>query len=550
MEITHELMLDLQQTGVRQTIYAKRGDSMTRTAKIRLFDGGTEFTVPSGTILQIAYAKSDGKGGLYDTMPDKSSACTASGNIVTAKLHPQMFTVAGLVACELRILTGSGEQLSTFTWFIAVQQSATDGCKSEDYYNFATLDGVKQDIGDLSDLNTSVKNSLVAAINSVYATADTISKRYIVGVNGKQRDVSGNVEIAAEDINAQVAEINYQGDVQGALAALATMPALPIARASSGDGAAYTAMNQSSGAELPTVSSANSDEQISAVGKGRQIVFVPYTENRSNAPTLQLNGGEIIPIRLRAPKKQGGSITAPDATLPVPVGALMRGVPYTMTFCGKYWLIDSQIAQFTQSEANLLTKYAKFWRGLTEGDSVAFPVVNTQDGMGGEIAAATVERTAEEVDAANGDVAIPTVEKVEEMIRKDITADYAAWSPESGTEKTVENYAKTLPDGSYRIADDTIGRYEIDVFTVVNGQQWRSIRDYTDEFCYYSVFCGETLSIYVDSETGAVQVGGRTMLTNDNIPLPTAADAGKALMATSDSHAKWTAVVNAEEVAV
>lgn len=140
MEIMHELMLDLQQTGTRQVMYAKRGDSLTRTAKIRLYDGGTEFSVPSGTILQIAYAKSDGKGGLYDTMPDNNQACTASGNVVTAKLHPQMFTVAGLVACELRLLTGNGEQLSTFLWYIAVQTSATDGIESEDYYNFATLD--------------------------------------------------------------------------------------------------------------------------------------------------------------------------------------------------------------------------------------------------------------------------------------------------------------------------------------------------------------------------------------------------------------------------
>lgn len=229
MEITHELMLDLQQTGVRQTIYAKRGDSMTRTVKIRLFDGGTEFAVPSGTILQIAYAKSDGKGGLYDTMPDKSSACTASGNIVTAKLHPQMFTVAGLVACELRILTGSGEQLSTFTWFIAVQSSATDGIKSEDYYNFATLDGVKNDIGDMSKLNTSVKDSLVAAINSVYSTVDTISKRYISGVNGKQRDASGNVQITGADIETRISTIGYQGSIDGALESIAKRKYLPVA---------------------------------------------------------------------------------------------------------------------------------------------------------------------------------------------------------------------------------------------------------------------------------------------------------------------------------
>lgn len=415
MEITHELMLDLQQTGVRQTIYAKRGDSMTRTAKIRLFDGGTEFTVPSGTILQIAYAKSDGKGGLYDTMPDKSSACTASGNIVTAKLHPQMFTVAGLVACELRLLTGSGEQLSTFTWFIAVQPSATDGCKSEDYYNFSALNGIIGDIGNLGDLNTSVKNNLVAAINSVYSTVNTISKRYIVGVNGKQRDVTGNVEIAAEDINAQVAEINYQGSVEGALEALATMATMPVARGISADGIAYTA----TGDGLPTVSVADNMSQISAVGKGRQIVFVPMEKNQSTMPTLQINGGEVIPIRLRAPRNQGYNDDAPDATQPIWIGALMRGVPYTLTFCGKYWLIDSRISQFDSYNENILNIYASALMGLYDGDTVAVPIINSMDeSVDDGISTMFIRRSTAENDTPDqlGNVTVPTEKRVAELI--------------------------------------------------------------------------------------------------------------------------------------
>ena len=55
--------------------------------------------------------------------------------------------------------------------------------------------------------------------------------------------------------------------------------------------------------------------------------------------------------------------------------------------------------------------------------------------------------------------------------------------------------------------------------------------------------------MYIDSEIGDVQVGGRKLLTNDNIPLPTAADAGKVLTASAAGKAGWTAVTNAEEVA-
>lgn len=143
-------------------------------------------------------------------------------------------------------------------------------------------------------------------------------------------------------LRAEIEERLTNGDFKGDTGETT----LPVARASSSDGIAYDATDAGSGCTLPTVSVADNWSQISAVGKGRQIVFIPYEQNLTNAPTLRINGGEVIPIRLRAPKNQGGSDYVPDATLPVPVGALMRGVPYTLTFCGKYWLVDSQIAQY------------------------------------------------------------------------------------------------------------------------------------------------------------------------------------------------------------
>ena len=549
MEITHELLLDLQQIGTRQVMFAKQGDSLTRTAMIRLYDGGTEFSVPDGVVLQIAFAKSDGKGGLYDKMPDGSDACTSSGNVVTAKLHPQMFTVSGLVSCELRIVASDGTQISTFLWFITVQASAAAGIVSEDYFRFATLDGIRTDVGDISKLKTNTKKNLVAAINEVLGG---IPKDYVKSVNNVRPLANGDLLLYASDIDTQLPSISYQGSVEGALKAILSMPALPIARGTSADGIAYTATDDASGTVLPTVSVADNANQIAAVGKGLQIVFIPTEKNLTNDPTLQLNDGEIIPIRLRAQKNQGSNDQSPDATIPVPVGALMTGVPYTMTFCGKYWLVDSQITQFTNYDAAALTKYANRLTGLSDSDTIAVPIINSIDGVSGDMATMFVMRSAEENRNPNevGDVRVPTIGRVSELIRKDITADYTAWTPESGTVKTVENYAKTLQDGSYRIADDTIGRYEIEVFTVMNGEQWRILREHDDQFCYIIFYCGETISILIDTETCDVQVGGRKMLTDWNIPLPTAADVGKVLTASAVNRAAWTEVTNAEEVAV
>ncbi len=561
MEIVHQIQLDLQQAGQRQTMYAKQGDSLTRAICFALYDGGTEFTVPIGATLQIAFAKQDGKGGLYDTMPDGTAACSASGNTVTAKLHPQMFTVAGLVACELRLLTGTGEQLSTFSWYIAVQASATADITSEGYYRFATLDGVIANVGDLSKLATTAKSNLVAAINEVFGKVPT---DFVKTVNQLRPSARGDVQLFAKDIYATVQALQYQGNIEGALEALAALvaqPALPIAKAYSQDKIAYTAEVVG----FPAFGLGNGSEQIVPMGKGLQIVYIPYVTNSTTAPTLEINkSGLVIPIRLRAPRNQVADEQAPDATLPVPAGALMRGVPYTMTFCGKYWLVDSQIAQFDPHQADMMRRFADKAIGLSEGDTIGMPVINSMDGIAEEVAFGFIRRSQAEYASPpeDGSVLLPTEGRVDEMIRKDVTEQYAAWTPSEPKraaegpsddplvgEKTVEAFAKTLGDGRYSLTDEYDSLWIIDTLTA-NGIQWRILREYTDEFCYYSAYCSETLAYSAESETGRVFAGGRKLLNDDDIPLPSAADAGKILTVSAAGRAQWTAVVNAEEVAV
>lgn len=68
------------------------------------------------------------------------------------------------------------------------------------------------------------------------------------------------------------------------------------------------------------------------------------------------------------------------------------------------------------------------------------------------------------------------------------------------------------------------------------------------------IFQGEENSrkILSTDENGKVvtEIGVDEIITNKDIPLPTAADAGKVLTASADGSAAWTAVTNAEEVAV
>ena len=143
MAITHTIRLDLQRPGTQPLLHAKQGDTDRKLA-IRLYDGGTAFDAQAtGYTRLICYRKPDGTGGVYDKMPDNSDATTVTDNLVTAKLHPQMFSCAGTVLCELRMMTAAGAQLGTWSWRIQVEPSVTSGITSEDYYKFASLDGLR-----------------------------------------------------------------------------------------------------------------------------------------------------------------------------------------------------------------------------------------------------------------------------------------------------------------------------------------------------------------------------------------------------------------------
>ena len=167
MNIVHKLALDFQMP-VAGKIYVKQGDTMTRSVILSLYDGGTVFNTANAGIFQIVFLKPDKTGGVYDTMPDNTTACTVDGNEVTAKLHPQMFTSPGSVKCELRMLnTGGSKILSSFSWIIYVEASAEDGIKSESYYRFNSVESLAAAIGELNKLNTEAKNSLVDAINEL-----------------------------------------------------------------------------------------------------------------------------------------------------------------------------------------------------------------------------------------------------------------------------------------------------------------------------------------------------------------------------------------------
>lgn len=201
--------------------------------------------------------------------------------------------------------------LSTFNFFVCVQESPEAEITSEDYFRIASLKALREDVGETKNLDTESKASLVAAINEVLSYLGTADE-----LQGKEAPIGERLELIEQRLD--------DGSVVAAMQ-------VPIASASSTDGAAYAA----SGSGLPTVATGETADDGRHAGKGAQIIFIQRdgAANSTTAPTLSLNGGEAIPIRFRAALSQGSDEHAPNATTSVPVGALMNGVPYTMTFC-------------------------------------------------------------------------------------------------------------------------------------------------------------------------------------------------------------------------
>ena len=337
-KITKRVSIDLSKTDVNPVLRMKQGDRLTQEIMIDLLFDNAPWPAPAEvTILQLAYCKSDLVGGCYDKMPDgkAAGAFNDSRTTVTMQLHPQVLTVAGSVACELRMLSVKGAVLNSFNFYLNVEKSPIAMTTiSEGYYN---------NVFDGATFTPSIdENGILSWTND-----KGLPNPPEVNLGIASRSAVLYVEQSLTDAQKAQARKNIGAASVKDLEAKQTF--LPVAKGYSENGVAYTATDEDSGTVLPVVSVASSAEQISAEGKGRQIVFIPYETNMTNSPTLQINGGQIIPIRMRAPKNQGSDESSPDATIPVPVGALMRGVPYTMTFCGMYWLVDSMIDLHTDA---------------------------------------------------------------------------------------------------------------------------------------------------------------------------------------------------------
>lgn len=103
-----------------------------------------------------------------------------------------------------------------------------------------------------------------------------------------------------------------------------TGPSVPIAIGTLNGGVFYAF-----GEDLPEVRPGTNRQHT---GKGKVLVFYSTADHHGAAPKLALNDGDPVEIRQR---------DLSQSTVPLQADSLQKGMPYILTFCGKYWLVES-----------------------------------------------------------------------------------------------------------------------------------------------------------------------------------------------------------------
>lgn len=158
MIIIHKLETDLQQNREPELLRAVQGDANTRVLELRLTSGEEAWTVPEDVQVWMRYCKSDGTKGVYDTLPDGSTAWSLKDNVLSIALAPQMLTVPGPVLAQVELIRGVST-LATFAFRISVERNVAAGTvTSEDYVNMlqwmkGELDRLLEEARDSGDFD-------------------------------------------------------------------------------------------------------------------------------------------------------------------------------------------------------------------------------------------------------------------------------------------------------------------------------------------------------------------------------------------------------------
>ncbi len=135
MTITHKVTMDMAKKQAPAILDVVQGDS-ARALQMELLENGAPWEIPENVSVIVRYAKPDGTGGTYDTLPDGAAAWSARGNTLILALAPQLCSISGAVTVQICLVTGQ-MQISTFAFVLRVLAEVTGEEASEDYTNLS-----------------------------------------------------------------------------------------------------------------------------------------------------------------------------------------------------------------------------------------------------------------------------------------------------------------------------------------------------------------------------------------------------------------------------
>lgn len=146
--------------GYSQTVKVSQ-DDIGRPLEFHLYDGMDQLSITTASVITIHATKPSGLGF--------TETCTWSGSTASISTTESMTQESGAFPAEL-VITSGGDVLGTANFTFCVERSphqtgTTDGVAEDLQDIYEQLDDLKDDIGDLDDLETTDKSNLVAAIN-------------------------------------------------------------------------------------------------------------------------------------------------------------------------------------------------------------------------------------------------------------------------------------------------------------------------------------------------------------------------------------------------
>lgn len=126
MHVNHKIRMDLLGTEPIPTLEMMQHDQLSRQVEITLYCGEESFSVPEDAGVMIHYLRGDGISGVYDTMADGTNAWSATENVLTIQIAPEVLNAEGTAAVSARLIRGA-RTLNTFTFLIRIHKALPTG---------------------------------------------------------------------------------------------------------------------------------------------------------------------------------------------------------------------------------------------------------------------------------------------------------------------------------------------------------------------------------------------------------------------------------------